>query len=149
MILGLCIGTSIRYFVVTILAVRERGWGVFARAGVADPATNPIANFLSAGFGGNSRVFGRDADTFSSGWFYAGTSNDLSPALATALGGVGNSQGGEIFSDLLLNSRLSITWDGQVVIPTGGIDYTLVTGFFGENLPLDFGQRCHAARREA
>lgn len=107
----------------------KRGWGVFARAGIADPATNPIANFLSAGFGGNSRVFGRDADTFGIGWFYAGTSNDLSPALATALGGVGNSQGGEIFHNFAVNSRLSITWDGQVLLPAReSIDYTLVTG---------------------
>lgn len=107
----------------------KRGWGVFARAGIADQATNPIAYFLSAGVGGNSRLFGREADTFGVGWFYAGTSNDLLPVLTTALGGVGDSQGGEVFHNFALNSRLSITWDGQVLVPAReSIDYTLVTG---------------------
>jgi len=107
----------------------KRGWGVFARAGIADQATNPIGYFLSAGVGGNSRLFGREADTFGMGWFYAGTSNDLLPVLTTALGGVGDSQGGEIFHNFALNSRLSITWDGQVLVPAReSIDYTLVTG---------------------
>jgi porin len=107
----------------------KRGWGVFARAGVADAATNPIANFFSAGVGGNSRLFGRDADTFGVGWFYAGTSNELAPALATALGGVRDSQGGEVFHNFAVNSRLAITWDGQVLLPAREeIDYTLVTG---------------------
>jgi porin len=107
----------------------KRGWGVFARAGIADPSTNPIANFFSAGVGGNSRLFGRDADTFGVGWFYAGTSNELLPVLTTALGGVGDSQGGEVFHNFAVSSRLSITWDGQVLLPANeDIDYTLVTG---------------------
>jgi porin len=74
-------------------------------------------------------LFGREADTFGVGWFYAGTSNDLLPVLTTALGGVGDSQGGEVFHNFALNSRLSITWDGQVLVPAReSIDYTLVTG---------------------
>jgi len=107
----------------------KRGWGVFARAGVADQATNPIASFFSAGVGGNSRLFGRDADTFGVGWFYAGTSNELAPILSTALGGVRDSQGGEVFHNFAVSSRLAITWDTQILLPAREeIDYTLVTG---------------------
>jgi len=107
----------------------KRGWGYFARAGIADESNNPFAWFLSAGLGGNSKLFGRDADTFGIGWYYARTSPQLIPELANVLGGIGDSQGGEVFHNFAVNSRLSITLDGQVLLPArDSVDYTLITG---------------------
>lgn len=91
----------------------SRGWGFFGRAGVADDQTNPIAYFLSAGLGGSSPIKGRDDDTFGVGYYFSGTSDELTPALATALGGIGDGQGVEVFYNVQATKSLTITPDFQ------------------------------------
>jgi porin len=52
-----------------------KGWGVFGRAAIADADTNPLEWFVSFGIGGNSRIAGRESDTFGVGWAYNSVSN--------------------------------------------------------------------------
>lgn len=106
----------------------KRGWGLFGRAGIADPDTNPIQNFLSLGVGGNSRIRGRENDTYGIGWYYSGTSKTLAPFLAS-LGNLGNGQGGELFYNMAVRKRLSVTADSQVLMPArNNINTSLVCG---------------------
>lgn len=95
----------------------SRGWGVFGRAGLADPETNPIEYFLSFGVGGSSMIRGRDADTFGVGWYYSGTSSELAPDLAMVLGGIGDGQGVEMYYNIAVTPWLQITPDVQFIMP--------------------------------
>jgi porin len=95
----------------------EKGWGLFGRAGIADPNTNPIAYFLSGGVGGNSRLRGRERDTFGLGWYYYGTSKNLLPTLNAITGRLGDSQGGELFYNAAISPRMFLTTDLQVIDP--------------------------------
>jgi porin len=107
----------------------KKGWGVFGRAGIADPETNPIEYFLSLGFGGNSRLHNRENDTFGLGWYYSGTSNRIAPFLSTVLGNLRDAQGGELFYNIAVNKRLSVTTDSQVIMPArSNVDTSLVFG---------------------
>lgn len=107
----------------------ERGWGVFGRAGLADPETNPIAWFLSFGVGGHSLIPGRENDTFGAGWYYSGTSNELAPFLATAVGGVGDGQGVELYYDVEVTPWLHVTPDLQFIVPArDSVDTATVAG---------------------
>lgn len=107
----------------------SRGWGLFGRAGIADAATNPISWFLSFGIGGYSRLPGRSNDQFGVGWYYSGTSEQLAPTLATAIGGVGDGQGVEIFYDIEVTPWLHITPDFQVLMPPrNSVDTAIVAG---------------------
>lgn len=90
-----------------------RGWGYFARAGIADDDTNPISSFLSAGIGGSSMMNGRENDSFGLGYFYYDSSNEIAPLLAGALGGIGDSQGVEAFYNIQATQMLTITPDFQ------------------------------------
>jgi porin len=94
-----------------------KGWGIFGRAGLADDETNPIEYFLSAGIGGNSPLAGRDSDLFGAGWFYSGTSDEISPFLSTVLGQLRDGQGLEIFYNAAVNPRLWVTTDLQYLVP--------------------------------
>ena len=107
----------------------KKGWGLFGRAGLADPSTNPISYFLSLGVGGNSPLRNRDADTFGLGWYYSGTSNKIGPILSATLGGLTDGQGGEMFYNVAVNKRLYLTGDTQVIIPArSNVDTALVCG---------------------
>ena len=107
----------------------QRGWGVFGRAGIADPDTNPIEHFLSFGVGGNSLLRGREADTFGVGWYYSGTSDAISPFLSTVLGNLQDAQGGEMFYNIAVNQRMFVTADTQVISPArSSIDDSLLFG---------------------
>ncbi len=106
-----------------------KGWGVFGRAGIADNGTNPIAWFLSFGVGGNSKLPGREADTFGAGWYYSQTSTEIAPFLTGVLGGLQNGQGVEIFYNFEVTKRLHLTADIQVIDPARqSIDTALLTG---------------------
>ncbi|TWU56343.1 carbohydrate porin [Rubripirellula reticaptiva] len=91
----------------------NRGWGYFARAGIADNNTNPISSFLSAGIGGSSMIDGREDDAFGLGYFFYDTSDEIGPFLNAALGGIGDSQGVEAFYNFQANKMLTITPDFQ------------------------------------
>jgi porin len=107
----------------------SKGWGVFGRAGLADPDTNPIHYFLSLGIGGNSRLRGRGNDTFGLGWYYSGTSDRIAPFLSTSLGNLTDGQGGEMFYNIAVNKRLYLTTDTQVIVPArSNVDSSLLFG---------------------
>lgn len=88
-----------------------RHWGYFARAGIADDATNPINYLLSVGLGGASPL--RTGDTFGIGYYYSGTSDKIGPLLPALLGPIGDGQGVEIFYRSQLTECISITPDFQ------------------------------------
>ncbi|MEM1224124.1 MAG: carbohydrate porin [Planctomycetota bacterium] len=88
-----------------------RHWGMFARAGLADQATNPISYFLSGGIGGASPL--RVGDTFGIGYFFSGTSNDIAPFLEAVLGPIGDGQGVECFYQTQISPSISVTPDIQ------------------------------------
>ncbi|MCA9026556.1 MAG: carbohydrate porin [Planctomycetaceae bacterium] len=107
----------------------SRGWGVFGRAGLADPNTNPIAWFLSCGVGGSSMIRGRDNDSFGVGWYYSGTSSELAPFLQTALGPIGDGQGVEMYYDIAVTPWLHVTPDLQFIMPAReSVDTATVAG---------------------
>lgn len=106
----------------------KRGWGLFGRAGIADADTNPIQSFYSLGVGGNSRLRGRENDSFGFGWFYSETSKKIAPFLSS-LGNLRDGQGGELFYNIALRKRLTITADTQVILPArANIDTSLICG---------------------
>lgn len=108
---------------------RDRDWGFFARAGIADDDANPISYFLSAGLGGDSMVRGREGDTWGAGYYYSGTSDEITPVLQTILGSLGDGQGVELFYNARFGSSLFVTADVQVLMPARQrFDSALVTG---------------------
>lgn len=116
-------------YLVTYDEDQSQGWGVFGRAGLADEQANPIGWFVSAGIGGNSPIHRRQADTFGAGWFYAGTSSELSPALASAFGPIGDAQAVELYYNVQVAPWIHVTPDFQVVMPAAStVDPSLVTG---------------------
>lgn len=107
-----------------------RGWGYFARAGIADQNTNPLSYFLSAGLGGSSPIADRENDSFGVGYYYAGTSDEIGPILTIALGSnIGEGQGVELFYNAVVTPMLTITPDFQVISPAReNIDTAVVAG---------------------
>jgi porin len=109
-----------------------KGWGLFGRAGLADQATNPIGWFLSAGVGGNSMIPGRSNDTFGAGYYYAGTSSELEPLLALALGGVGDGYGTELYYNIAVTEWFRLTADAQFITPAReSVDSSVLLGMRG------------------
>ncbi len=108
---------------------QKKGWGLFGRAGIADPETNPIHYFLSLGLGGNSRLRGNPNDTFGLGWYYSGTSDRIAPFISQALGNLTDGQGGEVFYNFAFRKRLYVTADSQVILPArSNVDTAFLTG---------------------
>jgi porin len=107
-----------------------KGWGYFARAGIADQDTNPLSYFLSAGLGGTSPIAHREDDSFGIGYYYAGTSDQIGPLLTAALGSpIGDGQGVELFYNAAVSPMLTITPDLQVISPAReNLDPALVAG---------------------
>lgn len=107
----------------------QRGWGLFGRAGIADDATNPIGWFLSFGVGGQGMFRARPSDSFGVGWYYSGTSNELAPFLETALGGIGDGQGIELYYNFQVTPSMHVTPDLQILMPARDtVDTTTVVG---------------------
>lgn len=105
------------------------GWGVFARAGIADEDTNPIRSFLSAGLGGNSPLRGRSQDSFGIGYYFAESSDEIGPILTTVLGPINDGHGVETFYNVAVTEHVTITPDVQVIVPAReNIDTALVAG---------------------
>ncbi len=89
--------------------------GYFARAGFADPNSNPVQYFLSAGLGGTSPL--RDNDGFGVGYYHVGTSGKIDPLIQAVLGGFGDAQGVEMFYRAQINRSIAITPDFQWLDP--------------------------------
>lgn len=116
-------------YVETYDEAQTRGWGLFARAGLADDQTSSVAWFLSGGVGGNSPICGREADTFGAGWWYSATSSDLATTLSPILGPIGDGQAVELFYNVQVTPWLHVTPDFQVVMPAReSVDTALVAG---------------------
>jgi porin len=109
-----------------------KGWGLFGRAGLADQATNPIGWFLSGGIGGNSMIPGRSDDTFGAGYYFAGTSSELDPLLDSALNGVGDGHGSEVFYNMAVTKWFRLTADAQYITPAREtVDPSVLLGMRG------------------
>ncbi len=114
----------------------NRGRGVFARAGIAEDEVTPLRYFLSAGIGGNSTIRGREADTFGVGYYYAGSSDEIGPALETLFGPIGDGQGVELFYNIAVTPWFHLSPDLQVLMPfREEVDTAVVVGLRGK---LDF-----------
>lgn len=113
-----------------------RGWGVFARAGIADKSTNPLASFFSFGIGGDSPLSCREGDSFGVGWYYARTSSDIAPFLQLATGPLGDGQGIELYYNFAVTPWFHLTPDVQVIEPAReNVDTALVLALRGK---IDF-----------
>ena len=116
-------------YLITDAANPKRGWGYFARAGIADQGTNPVGYFLSSGLGGSSPIQSRERDSFGVGYYYINTSDEIAPFLSTVFGGIGDGQGVETFYNIAAGKRLTITPDMQVLVPSReNLDTALVVG---------------------
>lgn len=108
--------------------------GTLWASGLADEATNPIGWFLSAGVGGRSLIPGRERDTFGAGYYYGGTSSELEPILALALGGVGDGDGygTEVFYNIAVTEWFNLTADAQFITPAREtVDSSILLGIRG------------------
>ncbi len=92
----------------------HRGFGVFARAGFADPDTNPLDWHLSAGVGGRGVIPTRDDDTFGVGFFYNAFE---ASRLFSALGVEDEALGVEAFYNIAVTPAAHLTLDLQVIEP--------------------------------
>jgi porin len=77
--------------------------------------TNPASFFLSAGLAGHSLMKHRTDDRFGAGWFYYGTSREIAPFVEAVVGPIRDGQGVELFYNFVINKRMSITADTQVL----------------------------------
>ncbi|QDU98551.1 carbohydrate porin [Lignipirellula cremea] len=94
-----------------------KGWGLFARAGVADNQANPLAGFVSAGIGGDSPIRSRRQDTFGVGYYYLQTSDKIGVFAERALGPIGDGHGVEMFYNYAVTPWMHLTGDAQVLHP--------------------------------
>jgi|GEM_PF-253645 len=107
----------------------KKGWGTFGRAGIADRESNPIEWFLSYGIGGCSPLANRCNDQFGAGWYIAGTSSALDPAIPAIIGPLGDGQGIETFYNYEVRPWMHVTADMQYIVPSRAeIDDALVLG---------------------
>lgn len=94
----------------------SRGWGLFGRAAITDGNPNPIEWFLSLGIGGNSPIACREDDTFGAGWFVNGASDEIGP-VTTALLGLDDGHGVELFYNVAVTQAIHVTADLQILEP--------------------------------
>jgi porin len=103
-----------------------RGIGLFARFGLADDDTNPIAWSFSTGVGGRGLVPGRDDDTF--GLAFAYSDIDRGP-FAAILGFDEDAYGFEAFHNFALAAGVALTLDAQVINPAvDGVNTATILG---------------------
>jgi porin len=94
-----------------------RGFGVFFRAGVADPNTNPYQQFYSFGFGGKGIIPTREKDQFGIGYYYLRFSRDIPSALRRRLN-LDREQGVELFYNVEIFPWLHVTSGLQIISPS-------------------------------
>lgn len=95
-----------------------KGWGAFGRLGIGDNQTNPLEAFISFGVGGNVMLLpNRKNDTFGAGWYYGRSSQEVAPFVATALGGIDDVNGVEIFYNAQITPGFNLTADIQAIDP--------------------------------
>jgi porin len=75
---------------------------------------------------------GRSNDTFGAGYYYAGTSSELEPLLALALGGVGDGYGTELYYNIAVTEWFRLTADAQFITPAReSVDSSVLLGMRG------------------
>lgn len=101
-----------------------QGFGLFARAGVADQDTNPIDWSINIGVGGRGIIPGRDDDVFGIGYYYNNINAERLP------GGINDyGHGLEAFYNIALTPSSFLTLDAQVVEgPFQGTDTAVILG---------------------
>jgi len=103
-----------------------QGFGLFARAGIADQDTSPIKWDFSIGFGGQGVIPGREHDLYGVGYYYSGLDRGR---LTGALGFHNNAQAFEAFYGLAITPAAQLTFDLQVGSgPWPNLDPALVLG---------------------
>jgi porin len=96
---------------------RSRGFGIFFRAGVANPRTSPYQQFYSFGFGGKGIIPMRDQDQFGIGYYYLKFSGDIPESLRRRLS-LDHEQGAELFYHVEVFPWLHVTPDLQIISPS-------------------------------
>ncbi len=110
-----------------------KGWGLFGRAGAADPEVNPVEFFYNAGIGGQSPLPGREQDLFGIGWFYNRFSDRLGPIANTVLDLGRDSTGVEAYYNYAATNCLRISPDVQVIEPgSNRANTALIVGLRGQ-----------------
>ncbi len=113
-----------------------KGWGLFGRAGAADPEVNPVAFFFNAGIGGQSPIACRSRDRFGLGWFYNRFSDQIGPIATTLLQLETHTTGVEAYYNYAATRNFKVTPDLQVLEPgSNRANTALVLGMRAE---LDF-----------
>jgi porin len=112
-----------------------KGWGLFARAALADGRPNPLRSFYSLGLGGNSPVRGRQDDRFGIGWYYAQASNQFD-VIGGDLVRPHDGQGLELFYNVAVTPWFHLTADAQVL--RGGLPGTDTAAVLGLRAKIDF-----------
>ncbi len=104
----------------------HRGFGLFARAGVADQQTNPVQFSGSLGLGGRGIFPGRPDDTFGFGYAFSAFQNSR---ITGPLNLRTNSHGFELFYNLELTPAARFTVDAQVgSAALSGVGTTFILG---------------------
>lgn len=106
--------------------VDRRGFGLFARLGVADRKTNPVGWSGCIGIGGRGLFASRSEDTYGVGYFYT----DIQPTRFTNVALIGDgSQGIEAYYDFAITNSVNLTLDAQFIEPPyAGADTAIVLG---------------------
>lgn len=89
----------------------HEGLGLFARAGVADTETNPVAWSASAGVGGRGMIPSRINDSWGVGYFYTSFQDER---ISGPLGLGGSGQGAEAYYNVALTPYANLTFDAQL-----------------------------------
>lgn len=111
----------------------HQGVGIFARAGFADPDTNPVAWAASAGIGGRGIIPTRDNDTFGIGYYFA----RIRPLRFSGIANIDDhSEGVEVFYSIAITPAARFTIDFQAVeSPSSNFDTAYI---LGARLSIDF-----------
>jgi porin len=104
-----------------------QGFGIFFRAGVANPQTSAFQQFYSFGFGGKGIIIPtRDQDRFGIGYYYHKFSGDIPAVLRRRLS-LDHEQGVEFFYNVEVFPWLHVTPDLQIISPSRKTFGTLLT----------------------
>jgi porin len=107
--------------------VDRRGFGLFARCGIADPDTNPVDFMISGGFGGRGTFEGRDEDSWGIGYAVSHV-KEQSFVTGTLLDDAGNRC--EAYYCFAITPGLFLTFDAQRVDSIlANVDAATILGF--------------------
>jgi porin len=109
---------------------KDKGWGVFAKAGYGDAETNPIQESYAAGLGGQGGLFCRKNDSWGVGGYYLKISDKLDLTHVTSEKGL------EVFYSIGITGWMHLTPSVQLIDPFIRDFHTTLLG--GIRLQIDF-----------